>query len=141
MKPKNVTEPELQALITPFATANAMITAVNGKDLGGREPKLTEARARKRPMQARAVPPRIQPKEADAMTAARSIEDRPVKNKIAVSEANLRKAAARLLGAKLVSTEVVYIQRELGSSATREELDAKVVAVRAMPWSSIVVPD
>ncbi len=61
--------------------------------------------------------------------------------KVAVSEANLRKAAARLLTNKLVSTEVAYIQRELGSTATQEILDAKVLAVRSMPWSSIVVPD
>ena len=61
--------------------------------------------------------------------------------KVPVSELNLRKAAARLLTSKLVSTEVVYIQRILGASATQEDLDAKVLAVRALPWSSIVVPD
>lgn len=61
--------------------------------------------------------------------------------KVTVSEANLRKAASRLLGSKLVSTEIVYIQRELGTSATQEALDAKVVAVRALPWSSIAIPD
>lgn len=66
---------------------------------------------------------------------------REVKAKVAVSELNLKKAAARLLTSKLVSTEVVYIQRTLGASATQEDLDAKVLAVRAMPWSSIVVPD
>jgi len=69
------------------------------------------------------------------------IARREPKTKVPVSELNLRKAAARLLGSKLVSTEVSYIQRELGSSATQEDLDAKVVAVRSMPWSSIVVPD
>lgn len=61
--------------------------------------------------------------------------------KIAVSESNLRKAASRLLTTKLVSTEVAYLQRELGASATQEIVDAKVLAVRAMPWSSIVLPD
>lgn len=61
--------------------------------------------------------------------------------RIAVSEANLRKAASRLLGAKLVSPEVSYIQRELGASATQEDVDAKVLSVRSMPWSSIVIPD
>lgn len=61
--------------------------------------------------------------------------------KIAVTEANVRKAAARLLTAKLVSTEIAYVQRVLGTSATQDALDAKVLAVRAMPWSSIVVPD
>ncbi len=63
------------------------------------------------------------------------------KSKVPVSELNLRKAAARLLTTKLVSPEIHYIQRELGSTATQEDLDAKVVAVRAMPWASIVVPD
>lgn len=61
--------------------------------------------------------------------------------KISVSEANLRKAASRLLTTKLVSTEVAYIQRVLGASATQEVVDAKVLAVRSMPWSSIVVAD
>jgi ElaB/YqjD/DUF883 family membrane-anchored ribosome-binding protein len=61
--------------------------------------------------------------------------------KIPVSESNLRKAASRLLATRLVSTEVAYIQRELGASATQEVVDATVVAVRTMPWSSIVVAD
>jgi hypothetical protein len=63
------------------------------------------------------------------------------KAKVPVSELNLRKSAARLLTTKLVSPEIHYIQRELGSTATQEELDAKVVAVRSMPWASIVMPD
>jgi len=66
---------------------------------------------------------------------------RETKTRIRVSELNLRKAAARLLASTLVSPEVSYIQRELGVSATQEDLDAKVIAVRAMPWSSIVLPD
>lgn len=66
---------------------------------------------------------------------------RVVTPKVAVSEANLRKAAARLLKSKLVSTEISYIQRELGNTATQAALDAKVLAVRSMPWASIVVPD
>ena len=65
----------------------------------------------------------------------------PKKTKVPVSELNLRKSAARLLTTKLVSPEIHYIQRELGSTATQEDLDAKVVAVRAMPWASIVVAD
>jgi hypothetical protein len=63
------------------------------------------------------------------------------KTRIPVSELNLRKAAARLLTTKLVSPEIFYIQRELGSTATQDELDAKVMAVRSMPWASIVIPD
>ena len=65
----------------------------------------------------------------------------PSSPRIAVTELNLRKAATRLLGSKLVTPEVQYIQRVLGTTATQDELDAKVVAVRSMPWSSIVVPE
>jgi hypothetical protein len=62
-------------------------------------------------------------------------------SRIKVTELNLRKAATRLLGGGLVCTEVSYIQRALGATATQEEVDANVVAVRKMPWASIVVPD
>jgi hypothetical protein len=65
----------------------------------------------------------------------------PSKGRISVSELTLRRTANRLLGATLVSPEVSYIQRELGMKATQEEIDAKVIAVRKMPWSSIVVPE
>jgi hypothetical protein len=61
--------------------------------------------------------------------------------RVPVSELNLRKAASRLLSSALVSPEIQYIQRVLGASATQEDLDAKVVAVRSMPWASIVEPD
>jgi hypothetical protein len=61
--------------------------------------------------------------------------------KVAVSELNLRKAAKRLLGSALVSPEVAYIQRELGTRATQQDLDAKILAVRKLPWASIVVAD
>lgn len=61
--------------------------------------------------------------------------------KIAVSELNVRKAAARLLSTKLVSTEIAYVQRVLGNTATQEALDERVVAVRSMPWSEIALAD
>ena len=61
--------------------------------------------------------------------------------KVRVTELNLRKAASRLLPNGLVSTEIFYIQRVLGASATQQDLDAKVVAVRTMPWESIVQHD
>jgi hypothetical protein len=60
---------------------------------------------------------------------------------VSVSELNIRKAALRLLGQKLVSPEVQYIQRTLGASAPQEEIDRNVVAVRTLPWASIVLPD
>ena len=73
------------------------------------------------------------------MTAKKTAPVR--KPKVPVSELNLRKAAARLLKSALVSPEIFYIQRVLGNTATQEDLDAKVVAVRGMPWASIVVPE
>jgi hypothetical protein len=66
---------------------------------------------------------------------------RVIRKTIPVSELNLSKAAIRLLGQRLVSPEVQYIQRTLGVSATQEELDAKVLAVRKMPWAKLVVPE
>lgn len=62
-------------------------------------------------------------------------------SKVAVTDANIRKASTRLLATKLVSTEMSYVRRELGASATQDELDAKILAVRKLPWASIVVPD
>jgi hypothetical protein len=61
--------------------------------------------------------------------------------KVAVSELNVRKASSRLLSSVLVSTEVSYVQRVLGAKATQEELDARILAVRSMPWSEIALPD
>ena len=61
--------------------------------------------------------------------------------KLAVSETNLRKTAMRVLGQKLVSPEVQYIQRTLGAAATQQQLDDQVLAVRKMKWSNIVIPD
>ena len=60
---------------------------------------------------------------------------------VTVSELNIRKSAIRLLGQQLVSSEVHYIQRTLGASAPQEEIDRNVIAVRTMPWASIVLPD
>src|ERR1700682_253904 len=65
----------------------------------------------------------------------------PAVSRMPVSETNLRKAAARLLSQTLVSTEVQYIQHVLGATATQKDMDDKVLAVRKMPWASIVLPD
>ncbi|HEX9406454.1 MAG TPA: hypothetical protein VF975_04005 [Thermoanaerobaculia bacterium] len=54
---------------------------------------------------------------------------------------NLKKTALRILGQRLVSPEVAYIQRTLGATATQKELDASVTAVRKMPWAKIVQPE
>lgn len=61
--------------------------------------------------------------------------------KVPVSELNVVKTAARLMTTKLVSTEISYVQRVLGASATQQQLDEKVLAVRRMPWASIALPD
>lgn len=60
---------------------------------------------------------------------------------VAVNELNLRKTSLRILGQILVSTEIDYIQRTLGASATQQEMDATVLAVRRMPWASIVAAE
>ena len=61
--------------------------------------------------------------------------------KFPVSDLNLKKAAIRLLGQKLVSNEVLYIQRHLGATATQQQLDENVVAVRKMAWAKIAITD
>lgn len=62
-------------------------------------------------------------------------------SRVPVSELNVVKTAARLMTTKLVSTEIAYVQRVLGASATQAQLDEKVLAVRRLPWSSISIPD
>ncbi len=61
--------------------------------------------------------------------------------RLRVTDLNLKKASQRLLGQTLVSTEMQYVQRVLGTSATQKEIDDNVLAVRALPWTSIVVPE
>ncbi len=58
--------------------------------------------------------------------------------KVPVTETNMRKAAVRLLGTPLVSVEMSFVQRALGAHATQEAIDAKIVAVRALPWANVV---
>ena len=70
---------------------------------------------------------------------------KPAKTKpsprLRVTDLNLRKASRRLLGQDLVSTEMLYIQSRLGVSATQQEIDDSVVAVRRLPWASIAIAD
>ena len=61
--------------------------------------------------------------------------------KLPVSEGNITKAAMRLLSQTLVSTEVYYVQHVLGNRATQEDIDTNVLAVRKLPWASIVLGD
>jgi len=76
-------------------------------------------------------------KTAKAEKAAKA----PKSPRVTTSELNVKKAAARLLNVKLVSTEIAYVQRSLGASATQDQLDERVVAVRSMPWSAIMLPE
>ena len=61
--------------------------------------------------------------------------------RVPVSEGNIKKAALRLLQHALVSTEIQYVQRVLGTSATQQAIDDNVIAVRKMVWSSIAPAD
>jgi hypothetical protein len=58
-----------------------------------------------------------------------------------VSATNINKAALRLLPQRLVSTEIDYILRTMTSTSTQDEIDASVLGVRQLPWSSIVVAE
>jgi hypothetical protein len=61
--------------------------------------------------------------------------------KLTVSDSNLKKTAIRLLGQSLVSNEVQYIQRTLPATATQEQIDENVLAVRKLPWAAIAIVD
>lgn len=61
--------------------------------------------------------------------------------RVPVSEGNIKKAALRLLQHTLVSTEIQYVQRVLGTSATQQAIDDNVIAVRKMVWASIAPAD
>ena len=61
--------------------------------------------------------------------------------RLRVTDLNLKKAAQRLLGQSLVSTEMQYVQKVLGASATQQEIDENVLAVRRLPWTSIAQGD
>ena len=58
-----------------------------------------------------------------------------------LARADNPKTALRVLGQRLVSPEVAYIQRTLGPTATQLELDKSVAKVRKMPWASIMQPE
>jgi len=75
------------------------------------------------------------------MSAAKIPVVRKASAKMPVSEGNITKAALRLLAQRLVSSEIHYVQRVLGATATQEEIDTNVLAVRKLPWNSIVVAD
>ncbi|HXI11718.1 MAG TPA: hypothetical protein VNM92_03640 [Thermoanaerobaculia bacterium] len=72
------------------------------------------------------------------VTAGTKVRTAP---KVSVSELNIRKTAANLLTVKLVSTEISYVQRVLGNTATQEKIAETVLAVRRMPWSDIALPE
>lgn len=57
--------------------------------------------------------------------------------RVAVTPRNLQLAAARLIPNPLVSVEVSWLQKTLGTSATQAKIDQQIIAVRKMPWTSI----
>ncbi len=63
------------------------------------------------------------------------------KTNLPVTEGSIARAAVRLLGQRLVSPEVMYVQSSLGTTATQQELDDKIVAVRKLPWAKLVIPE
>ena len=75
------------------------------------------------------------------MKAIKTTTVRKSMAKLPVTEGTITKAAIRLLSQRLVTPEIHYIQRMLGSRATQEEIDINVAAVRKLPWASIVLPD
>lgn len=68
---------------------------------------------------------------------------KPVGPRVAVSEKILQKAAARVLpsAARLVTPEIHYLLRILGSNSTQVEIDENVAAVRRMPWRAFAPAD
>jgi hypothetical protein len=61
--------------------------------------------------------------------------------KVPVNDTNLKKAAIRLLGQRLVSNESLYIRKKLAPSVTQQEMDDSVLAVRKLPWATIAIVD
>ena len=59
--------------------------------------------------------------------------------KVLVNDSNLKKAAIRLLGQRLVSNESLYIRSKLAPSVTQQEMDDSVLAVRKLPWATIAI--
>lgn len=81
---------------------------------------------------------------SETRTAKTTKSERPIikttQKRIVITERSLQRAAARLLPKtkKLVSTEIDYLQRTLGETATQNEIDENVVMVRRLPWSRLV---
>src|SRR5437867_750980 len=61
--------------------------------------------------------------------------------KVLVNDSNLKKAAIRLFGQRLVSNESLYIRSKLAPSVTQQEMDDNVLAVRKLPWATIAIVD
>ena len=59
--------------------------------------------------------------------------------KVLVNDSNLKKAAIRLFGQRLVSNESLYIRSKLAPSVTQQEMDDSVLAVRKLPWATIAI--
>lgn len=59
--------------------------------------------------------------------------------RLTVSNKALQSAASRLLpkGGKLVTPEIAYIKRQLGHTATQNEIDEQVMGVRRITWQNL----
>ncbi|HVR42994.1 MAG TPA: hypothetical protein VMS56_06060 [Thermoanaerobaculia bacterium] len=55
-----------------------------------------------------------------------------------VTEKNLQRSADRLITTRLVSQEIEYLQRTLGSTAGQAKIDDAILAVRKLPWAELV---
>ncbi|MGH9456414.1 MAG: hypothetical protein ACRD2J_02090 [Thermoanaerobaculia bacterium] len=61
------------------------------------------------------------------------------KRKVSVTERNLQKAAERVeLRSPLVSVELEYLRKNLGNTATQDEMERRVSEVRRTPWSELM---
>ena len=69
------------------------------------------------------------------MSAKKSI---PRQRKVNVSDKRIQQTAMRLLNDDLVSVELKFVQNELGSTATQDQIDQAVTQVRNMPWSKLM---
>lgn len=156
--PRNVSHAELSEMITPIAKITALeiaidetglsrgygyadfatdadgrrvIAAWDGREVGGHALKVGEVKP--------AAPPRAGGGRATTThlrVTTRAKTD--TTSKVSVTDTSVRETAGRLLATSLVSSEISYVRRVLGSSATQEALDAEVLAVRALSWSEIV---
>jgi len=71
--------------------------------------------------------------------AEKTAAPRKAPKNMVVSEKSIKSSAARVIDqGSLVSAEIMYVINQLGRSATQDEIDATVVAVRKMKWADLM---